>query len=138
MASISSSPSSPPKRSCGPQQADADADPRLGLDVAVGSIAPAACARQEHRGDVVVHLAKVAPKVAPDLLVVGRLAECVQPELRRGKPSPAQARDRPRDCEHPAGRVGLRRDLLLDRLAQAAPDLVQAGEEELRFEPKWR
>ena len=132
MASISSSPSSPPKRSCTdrsrpmPMPIHASASTSRSGSIAAGGLRTA-----EHPGDVVVHLAEVAPEVAPDLLVVGRLAQCVQPELRGGKPSPAQARDRPRDCQHPAGRVGLRRDLLLDRLAQAAPDLVHAGEKEL-------
>ena len=42
-----------------------------------GSMRAGGLRAAEHAGDVVVHLAEVAPEVAPDLLVVGRLAQCV-------------------------------------------------------------
>ena len=73
------------------QEPDADADPRLGLDVAVRVDAAGGLRAAEHSGDVVVHLAEVAPEVAPDLLVVGRLAQCMQPELSGCEPPPLQA-----------------------------------------------
>src|SRR5205823_7677591 len=113
------------------EEADAEADPGLGVRVAVGRHRSRSLRPLVELGYEIVHLAHVLAHVAAKLGVLAGLAERLDPELVGMHTLRAEHRDRLRHREQPLAWIGLVDDDLLDRLAEAPPHLVEAGEVEV-------
>ena len=73
------------------QQAAGEEDPRLGVGIAIGRHRAGRLVPAHHVGHEVVHLAHVGADVALDLLVLGRLGDALDPEVRQQRIRPRRA-----------------------------------------------